>query len=53
MRYQACIGNFEVTLMESSVENFKQYGLGTDEILWTAALEEIRTRADISSIVSH
>lgn len=46
------IGNFEVTLVASSIENFKEYGLDTDEILWTAALEEIRTQADISSVVS-
>lgn len=43
VRYQLCIGNFEVTLMASSVENFKQYGPDPDEILWIAALEAIRT----------
>lgn len=45
-------GNFEVTLVASSIENFKEYGLDTDEILWTATLEEIRSQADISSVVS-
>lgn len=39
--------------MVSSVENFKQYGLRTDEVLWTAALEEIRAWADTSCEVSH
>lgn len=35
--------------MASSIENFEQYGLDTDEVLWTGALQEIRTCADISS----